>query len=220
MPAFTIETTYRLPVFRQHNYDAETVEQACALAIDDDDWSDAKQDYDSAGTTFISGIWEGRDAAYGDTRLAVPAHYDEGSGRKVMHFEVLLRILMIFTHAGGEKPPDLAHWLPKAQAAIAKGEAILAGEPDSEEDPGDAPVRSHILAKLEEGQVREQIAAIIDTDPIVTKLAADAIGVADIRAACMLVAAESDLSEEIGAAAFRAALAAIRNAEHRLASPA
>jgi hypothetical protein len=220
MPAFTIETTYRLPVFRQHNYDADTVEQACALAIDDDEWSDAKRDYDSSGATFVSGIWEGRDAAYSGAMLPIPAHYDEGNGRKVAHFEVLLGILKVFTNAGGENAPDLSDWLPKAEAAIAKGEAILAGEPDSEEDPGDAPVRSHVLARLEEAQVRKQVDAIVETDPDVTALAADAINAADISAACMLVAAESHLSEEIGAAEFRAALAAIRNAEHRLASPA
>jgi hypothetical protein len=32
MPTFTIETTYRLPVYRQRNYEAETLEAACALA--------------------------------------------------------------------------------------------------------------------------------------------------------------------------------------------
>ncbi len=34
MPRFTIETTYRLPVYRHRTYEAETVEQACRLAIE------------------------------------------------------------------------------------------------------------------------------------------------------------------------------------------
>ena len=46
MPRFTIETTYRLPVYRQRTYDAETLEEACRLAFDDDDWSEQKEDYE------------------------------------------------------------------------------------------------------------------------------------------------------------------------------
>jgi hypothetical protein len=36
MPVFTIETTYRLPVYRQQTYEAATMEEACRRAIDDD----------------------------------------------------------------------------------------------------------------------------------------------------------------------------------------
>jgi len=36
MHRFTIETTYRLPVYRQRTYEAETLEQACRLAIEDE----------------------------------------------------------------------------------------------------------------------------------------------------------------------------------------
>jgi hypothetical protein len=32
----TIETTYRLPVFRHKTYEAETLAHACRLAIEDD----------------------------------------------------------------------------------------------------------------------------------------------------------------------------------------
>jgi len=37
MPRFTVETSYRLPVYRQQTYEAATIEQACRLAIEDDD---------------------------------------------------------------------------------------------------------------------------------------------------------------------------------------
>lgn len=217
MPIFTIETTYRLPVFRQHNYDADTVEQACALAIEDDDWSDDKQDTDSAGATYVSGIWEGPDAAYQGTAIPVPSHYADADERTVRHFEVLLGLLKIFAHAGDPKAPDLTRWAPSARAAIAKAEAILAGQPDPKDDADGGPARSYILAKLEERQVRAMIATIIETDPNETKLTVDAISAADIHAACRAVAARADLSEEVGAAEFRAARAAIRNAEDRLA---
>lgn len=40
MALWTIETTYRLPVFRHKTYEAETLAQACRLAIEDDDWDD------------------------------------------------------------------------------------------------------------------------------------------------------------------------------------
>jgi hypothetical protein len=79
VPIFTIETTYRLPVYRQHTYEADTLDEACRLAIDDDDWSGEKQDYDSAGETFVTGIWEGADAAYRAPALPIPDQYAEAN---------------------------------------------------------------------------------------------------------------------------------------------
>ena len=38
MPKFTVEATYRMPYYRQRTYDAATSEEACRLAIEDDDW--------------------------------------------------------------------------------------------------------------------------------------------------------------------------------------
>lgn len=64
MPVFTIETTYRLPVFQHRSYEAETIADACRLAIEDDDWSHEKHDYESAGESCVTGAWQGRDVAY------------------------------------------------------------------------------------------------------------------------------------------------------------
>jgi hypothetical protein len=64
MPLFTIETTYRLPVYRHRTYAADSVEEACRIAIADDDWWDQKHDYDNSGPTCVSGAWEGPAAAY------------------------------------------------------------------------------------------------------------------------------------------------------------
>jgi hypothetical protein len=69
MPRFTIETTYRLPVYRQRTYEAETLEGVCRLAIDDDDWSEQKEDYESSGETYVTGAWPGR------TRPIAPSRY-------------------------------------------------------------------------------------------------------------------------------------------------
>jgi hypothetical protein len=75
----------------------------------------------------------------------------------------------------------------------------------------------HVLLRIREDAVREQIGKAIEADPSLTRLTADVISDADIHAACLAVVKRSDLSEEQGAAEFRAALAAIRQAEQRLA---
>lgn len=48
MAKFTVEATYHLPIYRQQTYDADTLEEARQLAVEDDDWSDQKEDRDSA----------------------------------------------------------------------------------------------------------------------------------------------------------------------------
>jgi hypothetical protein len=74
----------------------------------------------------------------------------------------------------------------------------------------------HVLLRIREDAVRQQIDQAIEADPTLTRLTADAVNDADIHAACLAVVECSDLSEEQGAAEFRAALAAIREAEQRL----
>ena len=73
--------------------------------------------------------------------------------------------------------------------------------------------RPHVLLRLDESVVRAEIAEVIATDE--TGLTADAVTDADIHAACCAVVECTDLSEERGAAVFRAALTAIREAERR-----
>lgn len=130
MPRFTIETTYHLPVYRHRTYEADTLEQACRLAVEDDDWSDEKRDYESAGETFVSGVWPGFDAAYRGVPVPIPSHFRETNERQAAHFETLLGILKILAHARASQTPDLPFWLARAEAAVAKAEAILAGAPD------------------------------------------------------------------------------------------
>ncbi len=76
---------------------------------------------------------------------------------------------------------------------------------------------AYVLLRIREHAVRDQIGQVIEADPSLTRLTAEAISDADIRAACLAVVERNDLSEEQGAAEFRAALAAIRQAEQRLA---
>ena len=80
------------------------------------------------------------------------------------------------------------------------------------------PARSHVLLRLDESSVRTEIAEVIATDETVIALTVDAVTDADIHAACCAVVEHTDQSEERGAAVFRAALAAIREAERRRAA--
>jgi hypothetical protein len=109
MPTFTVETTYRLPVYRQRSYQAETLEAACALAVADEGWDDEKSDVETSGDTYVTGVWEGRDAAYRGKALAIPSQFDEQLQRKAGHFEVLLGLLKLFARAADAGPPD-ASW--------------------------------------------------------------------------------------------------------------
>jgi hypothetical protein len=209
MPAYTVETTYRVPVYRQRTYEAATPAEACRRAIEDKDWSNDKLDYEAAGETYVTGIWIGADAAYSGQTVPVPSHFDETIQRKAVHFEVLFGLLKIVVADQISQRGTDAYWLARANAAVAKAEAILAGARDPDE-PVAAPRPSHILAQLHDDRVRDQVAAIVETDPEFAHLTADAVSDGDIHSACLAVAASTDLSEEIGAAEFRAALAALR----------
>ncbi|HVZ06592.1 hypothetical protein [Rhodopila sp.] len=132
MPAFTIETTYHLPVYRQRTYEADTLAEACRLAIEDDDWEEQREDHETAGDSYVTGAWEGRDAAYHGCALAIPAQFDEQIQRKAGHFEVLLGLLKLFAHGSDIQSADDGFWRTRLDGAIAKGEAILAGRPDPE----------------------------------------------------------------------------------------
>jgi hypothetical protein len=130
MPLFTIETTYRLPVYRHQTYEAASIDEACRLAIDDDDWSDEKHDHESAGETYVTGIWDGESAAYSGAAQSIPSHYAETPQRIALYFEVLLGLIKVLAGQGDIEEPDRAFWLERAQPAIAKAEALLAGERD------------------------------------------------------------------------------------------
>lgn len=209
MPAYTIEATYRLSAYRHRTYHADTLEQACRLAIEDNDWTDEKLDRGAAGETYVGAIWCGIDTAYSGERLPVPSQFGDEVQRKARHFETLLGLLKILAANGqaGRPTPDL--WLERATFAIAKAQAILAGGRDPDR-PADLPAPPHVLAELHENRVRELIPDVVATDPEFANLDPNAVTHADIRAACASVAASVNLSDETGAAEFRAAIVALR----------
>ena len=228
MPLFTIESTYQLPVFRQRTYDAETIDKACRLAIEDNEWSGAKVDAESSGENYVTGVWMGADAAYKGPAAPIPSQFRETIQRKADHFETLLGILKVLAHAPDVTAPDAAFWRPRAEAAIAKAEAILAGAPDSARPtrpasslvPRTSPAVAlglgvHILLHLTEEDVRAALPEIIGADTALTTITTEDVTDADIRAACLAVVERTDLSEERGLAVFNAAIGAIHQVEER-----
>jgi hypothetical protein len=216
MPKFTIETTYHLPVFRQRTYDAATLAEACQAAIEDRDWSSRKDDYESSGATFVSGAWEGDGTAYRVPALCVPGQFLEPVQRRAGLFEVLLGMLEILAHADDPRASVRPAWLPRARAVVAQAEAVLEGASDPYPDPAEASGAAYRVLALEVARVHRQVAAILETEPDMSPLSADAVTDREIRDACDEVAAAMDLSEQIGAAAFRAGFLAIRAAHRRL----
>jgi hypothetical protein len=218
MPAYTIETTYSLPVFRQGTYLADTSEAACKVAIGDDNWESSKKDHDSSGEIHVTGIWEGETTAYAGSSIPVPSQFDEVVQRRSRHFEILLGLLkMMFhdAHAAHAARPASLGWLAKSAWAIARGEAILAGSPDPDE-PVDPPKPSHVLARLHEERVRSAIAAVLEVDRDFEALSPASVSDEEIRSACEAIVTTMDLSDAVGNAEFHAAMAAIRAAYRRL----
>ena len=75
----------------------------------------------------------------------------------------------------------------------------------------------HVFLRLGEENVRAEITHLIEADETLTTIAPDAVTDTDIRALCLGVLERLDLTEEQGSAIFKAALAAISQAEQRLA---
>lgn len=215
MPAYTIETTYTLPIFRHGTYIADTPEAACKAALGDGNWESSKKDYDSSGEVHVTGIWEGDNTVYAGSQITIPSQFDESVQRRARHFEILLGLLkMLFHDVQAARSPS-GDWLAKSSWAIARGEAILAYAPDPTELT-DAPMPSHILARLEEERVRSAIAAILEVDRDFDGLSPVSVSDAEIRSACVSIITAMDLSDAISNAEFHAAMAAIRAAYRRL----
>ena len=80
----------------------------------------------------MTGVWSGENAAYSGAAQPIPAHYVETPQRIALHLEVLLGLVKVLASQSDTEQLDRAFWLERAQPAIAKAEAILAGcrEPD------------------------------------------------------------------------------------------
>ncbi|SDH00803.1 hypothetical protein [Pelagibacterium luteolum] len=215
MPAFTVETTYRLPAYRHRTYHAETPAEACRLAIEDDDWEGEKLDYECAGETYVTGIWSGTDAAYSAPAIAVPSHFEETIHRKAAHFELLLGLLKMMVADAVARRASPEGWVERASWAVGCGEAILAGARDPDA-PVVLPKPSHVLAWLSEERVHDQITAILETDPVFAGVSVGDVTDDDVHTACLAVASAADLFHEKRFIEFKAALAALEPAVSRV----
>lgn len=107
-------------------------------------------------------------------------------------------------------------------ATLITATAILSGSTDEmlagfrEVADAAAAPSVHVLLRFDESQVRTTVGEIIAHDAA-TIVPFASISDDDIHAACLAVAASTDLAEERGSAVFKAALAAIANAARRLA---
>lgn len=215
MPAYTIETTYTLPIVRHGTYIADTPEAACKAAVDDGNWESLRKDYDSSGEIHVTGLWKGENTAYAGPPITIPSQFDEAVQLRAHHFEILLGLLKILFHDVQAARPPSVDWLAKSAWAIARGEAILAYAPDPTE-PADAPKPSHVLARLQEERVRSAIVAVLDVDRNLEGLSPGSVSDEEIQSAFESVVATMDLSDAVGNAEFHAAMAAIRAAHRRL----
>lgn len=134
MSTFTIESTYRIPIYRQRSYQADTLAEACRLAVEDDDWEGQKEDHESAGESYVTGVWPGDVQPYSVPALPVPTQFGESLQRKAEHFEVVLGLLKVFALPPDGGLADEPFWRQRAHAAIAKAEAILAGARDPDDE--------------------------------------------------------------------------------------
>lgn len=130
MPKYTIETTYHLPCYRHRTYSAGSVAGACRKAIEDKDWSGAKLDRECATETFVSGIWQGAEAAYSARLISVPSQFEETIQRKAGQFEILFGLLKMLLEDIRAGRPSADEWIDRAAGAVARAEAIMAGARD------------------------------------------------------------------------------------------
>jgi hypothetical protein len=125
MPDFTIEATYYLPVYRHRTYSADTIAEACRLAVEDENWDTEKFDYETAGENYVTGIWPASVAPYSQPSIAVPAHFGETVQRKAGHFETLLGLLKMIL--GDIRAGDMPRRRRKRAPGIAKAASITTG---------------------------------------------------------------------------------------------
>lgn len=131
MPEFIIQTVRQRPIRLSRSYDSPTLEAACQLAIADSDLSKGLEADAIPGAIFIGAAWcGGGETESTPASLPVPSQFREPARRRAEHFEVLLGLLKLLAHPSSASARDISFWRQRADAAIAKAEAILAGAPD------------------------------------------------------------------------------------------
>ncbi|WP_412066911.1 hypothetical protein [Rhizobium sp. SYY.PMSO] len=123
MPDYTIETSYRLPAYRHRTYQADTVVLACRKAIEDGDWSGEKLSYEDAGETYVSGIWNGVDAAYSGPAIPIARRPEAGEFRVLQEYGVHSILLYL-----AKNRPDAERWVKESGHINIRLEEVTAEE--------------------------------------------------------------------------------------------
>lgn len=122
MPVFMVETTYKLPVYRERVYEASSPEHACLRAVLDTNWEDEKADIEASERTFVSGVWEGAVEADPARALPIPEKFYDVNQNKSALFDAMLRLL-----AAGCSSNSCGAWRDEAQRVLAQAELIGTG---------------------------------------------------------------------------------------------
>jgi len=72
---YTVQIQYLLPIFKHVTVEAETVTEACELAVANDEWGDAKEGHESSSATHVCGVVAGHHPdiyGAGARKVAVP----------------------------------------------------------------------------------------------------------------------------------------------------
>lgn len=115
MHVFIIETAFRRHVYRQRLYAASTLDQACQLAINDNDRRFERR-HNDLGQIYVSAAWAGPHMGYLGRALWVPPQFDDVVNRKAYALDELLTLLK-----QRAAPDDAA-----AQTAIINAEILTA----------------------------------------------------------------------------------------------
>ena len=127
MGHFVVETAYHLPVSRHLQVDVSSLEEACRLAIDDDNWEDERSDYENAGERYVTGIWTDTDRAYSGRTVPVPERFQETVQRKAEIFDALLALLKEPAQPMGLSHHEFESWRLRALEVITRAESIGGG---------------------------------------------------------------------------------------------
>jgi hypothetical protein len=122
MPVFMIETTYKLPVYRERVFEARSLEDACLRAVLDTNWDDEKADIEASERTFVSGVWEGAVEADPARAQPIPRQFHDIHQNKGVLFDAMLQLL-----AAGCSSNSCGTWRNAAQRLLAQAEQVGTG---------------------------------------------------------------------------------------------
>ena len=100
---------------RQQNGLAHRMDRRTAKALAD---PIQNQGFETAGETYVTGAWEGADAAYSGPAVEVPEAFGETVYRKAELFEDLVALLREPAQPLGISEHDFRNWLPRALTVL------------------------------------------------------------------------------------------------------